>query len=253
MNWSRYLEIKQDPNFAKKYFLPENQTEAKQALALGVIDISQYIEFSLTTEPLLDIVHDPDPNIRKTAIRQIAQKNTHFSIKLLHNMLNDYDEEVRLYAASEIDQLENEQQKNIHKLRQCLSKDPENSEIKYNLAKIYIEYAQMLLINEKLRSFFLKAAIELLDQTLTESHNNKNYFYYRGIAYQYLEKYQQAISDLKQAIKYDNKFSKAFISLAEIFYKQNKFDMLKQILKVVQIQKYDIMEENAQLFWTTAK
>lgn len=168
-------------------------------------------------------------------------------------MLNDYDEEVRLYAASEIDKLEDEQQKNIHKLRQKLAKDPENSEFKYNLAKIYIEYAQMLLINKKLRFFFLKSAIELLDQTVAESPQNRDYFYYRGIAYQYLEKYQQAISDLKQTIKYDKKFSKAFIALAEIFYIQNKFNMLKQILKVVPIQKYDILEENAQLFWKTEK
>ncbi len=252
MNWSRYLEIKRDPNFAKKYFSPENQIEAKQALALGVIDISQYIEFSLTTEPLLDIIHDPDPNIRKSAIRQIAQKNTIFSIKLLHNMLNDGDEEVRLYAASEIDQLEDEQQKNIYQLRQKLSKDPENSKLKYNLAKIYINYAQMLLINKKLRSFFLKAAIELLDQTLNKGPQNAQFFYYRGIAYQILKKYQYAISDLKQTIKYDKKSAKAFIALAEIYYIQKKFNLLKKVLKLLPIQKYDIVEENAQLFWKTS-
>ena len=108
MNWDRYLEIKRNQFSQKSYFLPENQFEAKQALALGVINIGQYVEFSLTTEPLLDILHDPNPDVRKEAIRKIAEQNTPFSIKMLYNMLNDPDEEVRLYSAQELDRLQSE-------------------------------------------------------------------------------------------------------------------------------------------------
>ena len=75
MNWNRYLEIKKNYFEKKNCFWPENQTEAKQALALGVIDIGQYVEFSMTMEPLLDAVHDPDPNIRKETIRRIAEQD----------------------------------------------------------------------------------------------------------------------------------------------------------------------------------
>ena len=253
MNWNRYLEIKRDPNKFSKYFLPDNQTEAKQALALGVIDISQFIEFSLTTEPLLDMVHDPNPDMRKSAINQIAEKNTPFSMKMLHNMLNDIDEEVRLYAASEIDHLENQQQKHIHQLRQKLKQNPDDAETNFELAKTYIEYARLLVINEKLRSFFIKNAVELLDKLITENQQNGLFTFYRGFAFKMIGDDQKAIIDLKQTLSYDNNHTAAILVLVEIFFKLKKFNLVKDIFKILQLKEYEIEELNAQSFWKTEK
>ena len=179
MNWKRYLEIKQNHLREERYFVPENQKEAKQALALGSIDISRYVEFSLTTEPLLDSIHGPDPSARKEAIRKIAGKKSPFSVRMLHQMLADTDEEVRLYAASEIDRLEAEQQKRIHKLRKKLNSNQANPDSRFELAKQYIDYARILLISPNLRSFFLNLAIDLLNANLRERKNDPAYLFYR--------------------------------------------------------------------------
>ena len=249
MNWNRYLEIKQDHFREKRYFVPENQKEAKQALALGVIDIGQYAEFSLTTEPLLDSIHDPDPNTRKGAIRKIAGKKSPFSARMLHSMLSDGDEEVRLYAASEIDRLEAEQQKQIHKLRKKLKTDPDNPDYRFELAKQYIEYARILLISPNLRSFFLNHAIDILSANLRYRKNDPAYLFYRGLAYKISGDKQNALKDLKKAVRTGKNYLPAFIELADVYISVERFDYVKMIMSTISIKKQNIEEFHAQLFW----
>lgn len=249
MNWNRYLEIKKNQFDQKNCFWPENQSEAKQALALGVIDIGQYVEFSMTTEPLLDAVHDPDPNVRKGSIRRIAEQKSPFSIKILHNMLTDPDEEVRLYAASELDRLESEKQKQIYQLRENLKNNKHDQAACFELAQTYIDYSNILLTSINLKFFFLTQAIELLNNLLSNNSKNANFYYYRGLAFKLLNEKQKALIDLKQAVDLNKQHIKAYSTLAEIYFSQHKFDYVKKIMDLLPAKKQDIEEINAQLFW----
>ena len=249
MDWERYLELKRDKNRSAIRFLPENQNEAKQALALGIIDISQYVEFSLTMEPLLDTVHDPDPNIRKEAIRRIAERKTPHSIQMLHMMLLDDDEEVRLYSASELDRLEGEMQKRIHLLRQMVEKDPDKVESRFELAKNYIEFGRLLITSDNLRFFFLKKAIELLDPIFESRSADADLYFYRGWALQLQSNFKPALSDLKEAIRLNSKLIMAFVVMAEIYFQTGKYDYVRKIMTTMPVDSHQVEEYYAHMFW----
>ena len=251
MNWERYLELKRERHRPQNRFRPENEIEAKQALALGLIDIGQYVEYSLTLEPLLDSVHDPDPDVRKQAIRKIAEQRTPFSIRMLHNMLLDEDEEVRLYTASELDRLEGEMQKHIHQLRKKLIENPNQLEIRFKLAKAYIEYARLLLLDNNLRHFFLNKAVGILNRNIALQPNNPDYLFYRGWVYQMQGNYQKAITDLTKTIKLNKRFVMAFLILAEVYFELGEYHYVKWIMNVIPVKKQQVEEYNVHLYWKT--
>lgn len=250
MNWERYLLIKQERSLTGRKFVPENQSEAKQALALGVIDISQYVEFSLGMEPLLDTVHDPDPDIRKQAIHSIAERRTPLSIQMLHSMLLDEDEEVRLYSASELDQLEGEMQKRIHDLRNILEENPDDHENRYELAKNYIEFARLLVTSDVLRNFFLTKSIELLNQNFDGGILDADHYFYRGWAHQLQSNYASALKDLKEAIRLNKDLILAYIVTAEIYFLRGKYDFVKKIMSTMPVHNHQIEEYYAHLYWS---
>ncbi|MCH8127109.1 HEAT repeat domain-containing protein [candidate division KSB1 bacterium] len=249
MNWERYLQLKRQQTQSDIRFLPENQSEAKQALALGVIDISQYVEFSLGMEPLLDTVHDPEPDIRKEAIRRIAERRTPLSIQMLHGMLLDEDEEVRLYTASELDRLEDEMQKRIHKLRKALEEDQNDHRNRFELAKTYIEFTRLLVTSEVLGNFFLKKAIELLNKNFDDGVHDANHNLYRGWAFQLKSNYAQALLDLKEAIRHDKSLILAYIVMAEIYFLRGRYDFVKKIMKTMPVHHHQVEEYYAHLYW----
>jgi tetratricopeptide (TPR) repeat protein len=164
-------------------------------------------------------------------------------------MLSDGDEEVRLYAASEIDRLEAEQQKQIHKLRKKLKTDPDNPDYRFELAKQYIEYARILLISPNLRSFFLNHAIDILSANLRYRKNDPAYLFYRGLAYKISGDKQNALKDLKKAVRTGKNYLPAFIELADVYFSVERFDYVKMIMSTISIKKQNIEEFHAQLFW----
>jgi tetratricopeptide (TPR) repeat protein len=249
VNWDRYLELKREKQKSDIRFLPENQNEAKQALALGIIDISQYVEFSLTMEPLLDTVHDPDPNIRKEAIRRIAEQRSPLSIQMLHSMLLDDDEEVRLYSASELDRLEGEMQKRIHLLRRFLDENPGHEQSHFELAKNYIEFARLLVTSGNLRYFFLKKGIELLNQIFEMRTDDANLYFYRGWAYQMQGNFANALKDLKEAIRLDSNLVLAFTVMAEIYFQLGKYHYVQKIMTTMPVDRYQVEEYYAHMLW----
>jgi tetratricopeptide (TPR) repeat protein len=249
VNWDRYLRRKRERHRPRTRFIPENQAEAKQALALGIIGISEYVEFSLTMEPLVDRVHDPDPVVRREAIRKIAEHRTPAAVRMLREMLLDEDEEVRLYAASELDRLESELQERMQRLRRQLEEDPLDIQARFELAKINIEFARLLLADSDLRHLFLDKAIELLDENLQRDTSNPQYYFYRGWAHRLQANYKAALADLKRAVVLDKRSPKAFVLLAEIYFQLGNYDLVKKIMAIMPVGMDQIEEYHAHLLW----
>ncbi len=249
MNWERYLEIKRARHGIRARFYPENQTEAKQALALGIIDIGDYVEFSLTMEPLVDAVHDPDPEVRKEAIRKIAERKTPFSVRTLLRMLEDEDEEVRLYSASELDRIEAELQQKIYRLREDLRGGKAPGETRQELAKTYIEYSELLLQDEALRSFYLRKAIELLSKNIKKSPREVESWFHRARAHLLIGALDKASEDLRRVLRLDKYFAKAYVYLSEVYFRLGRFDMVKQIMTYAPIDERQAEDFDVRIFW----
>ncbi len=250
MNWEKYLELKKARIRRANRFIPENETEAKQALALGVIGMGDYVEFSLTMEPLVDSIHDPDPEIRKQAIRQIAENPTPFSIRLLHFMLNDSDEEVRLYASTELDRIDSGMQSQMFLLEEALKKNPNQPELRLQLAKITIDYARLMMTGKNLQLFFLKKAIQLLDKNIEEGFQDVDNYFYRGWAHEMAGNYQTALQDLKTALRLAPKESRAYVEMAQIYFTTGKFELVRRLLENAPIRSEEIESGFVKKFWS---
>jgi|GEM_PF-1591034 tetratricopeptide (TPR) repeat protein len=249
MDWKRYLEIKARKSRSEPQFWPENQQEAKKALALGIIDIEQYIEFSLSQEPLLDVVHDPDPDVRKEAIRKIAERRMPFSIRTLREMLLDRDEEVRLYAASELERLEGDMHRKMYKLQRALELQPEQPHLKFELARSYVEYAYLFLESEPLRRFFLQKAIFLLDQIIRQHPDEYEYHFFRGIAWKLQKRYAQAMEDFKKCMLLNPENARAYFQMAELYFLAGRFDLVEKIFKKIPYKGLNEHETDVVSFW----
>ncbi len=250
MNWEKYLELKKARLQSTQRFIPENENEAKQALALGIIGMGEYVEFSLTMEPLVDSVHDPDPEIRKQAVQQIAVNPTPFSIRLLHFMLNDSDEEVRLYASTELDRIDGEMQNQIFLLEEALKKNARQPELRLQLAKITIDYARLMMIGKNLQRFFLKKAIRLLDENIASDEQNAENYFYRGWALEMIGDFRAALRDLNTALKLNPKESRAYVEMAQIYFTAGKFDWVRRLLDKAPIRQEEIEPFFTKKFWS---
>ncbi len=250
MNWEKYLELKKARIQRANRFIPENESEAKQALALGIIGMGEYVEFSLTMEPLADSIHDPDPEIRKRAIRQIAENPTPFSIRLLHFMLNDTDEEVRLYASTELDRIDSTMQNQIYQLEEELKKHPNQAELRLQLAKITIDYARLMMIGKNLQRFFLKKAIQLLDRNIEAGFQDADNYFYRGWAHEMIGNVRAALQDLNRVLRLEPGESRAYVEMAQIYFHLGRFDVVHRLLKRSPIRPEDIEPYFTKQFWS---
>ena len=247
MNWQQYLFTKSrgDERFV---FRPETQEEARKALALGIIDIGEYVEFSLSMEPVLDSVHDPDPEVRKKAIQRLADHRDPLSIKLLRDLLLDEEEEVRLYAASELDRIEREFHMRIYHFKNE-KPYPTDEENRFYLARIYIEYAETLLRETPLADYFFNKARELLNG-LIQQQEKDDYYYFRARCFQHQKDYESAVRDYRKCIALNAGFQQAYFGLAECLFYQDRFADIKRIFRVLPSINREGEAFDAFLYWS---
>ncbi len=220
------------------------------ALALGIINIGDYVEFSLSMEPILDSVHDPDPEVRKQAIQKLAHHRDPLSIQILHELLTDDDEEVRLYAATQIDHLEKQFQTRIYHLNHQIAAAGSDDKLTFELAKTYLEYTEVLMIHPSLKDFFLQKASLLLNQLIEKHPRNPDYYYYRGRARQLQEQYAAASFDFRKCLSLDPNRPNAYFRWAECMFHAGRFHRVHDILKNLPFKNEDAETNDAILFWT---
>ncbi len=251
MKWESYILRKKRGRTRKSKFQPRTQQEAKDALALGIIDIGDYVEFSLSLEPVLDSVHDPDPDTRKKAIQTLAQRRDPLSIQLLHYLLLDQEEEVRLAAATTLEVMEKEMHSRIHRLRQALQTSPGDRATRLRLAQTYIDYASVLLMNRNLQRFFLNKALELLNELIHADPDEVQYYLERGRTYQLLDEPEKAKEDFQQCVRRDASHTQAYMGLAECLFKLKQFRNIREIMHALPPLDEDNEIADAQNFWVS--
>ncbi len=250
MNWESYLLRLKSQSQGGSRFVPTTQKEAKDALALGIIDIGEYVEYSLSLEPVLDSVYDPDPEVRRDAIETLARRRDPLSIQTLYHLLTDEEEEVRLAAATTLENLERPFHMRIHRFRQELARRPEDVELRLQLAETFIEYATVLLLNPELKNFFLQKSVAELNQ-LVQSHPEDHRFWFaRGRALQLQNRFAEAREDLRRCLELKPEFLPARVHFAECTFALHDFAEVENIMRRLPGDEADEELTDALRFWT---
>ncbi len=236
-------------NLEEPAFRPETITEAKQALELGLIDISEYVEISLALEPIVDALSDPDLSVRRKAIQDLAKHpNRTWAVQKLQELLRDGSEEVRLYAAETLDRLDSGYQKAMYELENALRKRAD-SNAQQNLARLFCEYAETGLPGETIGRWYLERAEKILDRLLEQSPNNVANLLQRGNVRKLLKRYTDALGDYKRALRLSPQNTQAFFALAEIYYLLGDYDsVVHSVKRLSQAPLPEEMEQTVE-FW----
>lgn len=231
--WFRKYRKEQDltRNLPEPSFRPETIAEAKRALDLGLIDVSEYVEISLALEPIVDALSDPDLSVRRKAILDLAKHpNRAWAVGKLQELLRDGSEEVRLYAAETLDRLDSGYMKAIYRL-ETLLREREDEKAAHALAKLFCEYAEVGLPGETIGRWYLGRAEKILGKLLEQSPDSLADLLLRGKVRKLLGRYHDALGDYKRVLRLDPANREAFFALAEIYYLLGDYDSVVHSVK----------------------
>ncbi len=236
-------------NLPEPAFRPETIAEAKRALDLGLIDISEYVEISLALEPIVDALSDPDLGVRRKAILDLAKHpNRTWAVRKLQELLRDGSEEVRLYAAETLDRLDRGYQHAMYKVETALRRKEEDG-LWRSLARLFCEYAEAGLPGETIGRWYLKKAEKILNRLLERSPDGVADLLLRGKVRKLLKQYTDAFGDYKRVLRTDPGNHEAYFALAEISYLLGDFDsVVHSVKRLSQAPLPEEMEQTVE-FW----
>ena len=109
-----------------------------------------------------------NPNLRLKAFLIISEITSPLSVEYFKLGLSDTNDEIRLLSFSQINSLEKKINNEIFSLNQKLKENPDNIDIKVQIAKLNWEIVYLRLADETFEKIILKKIIELLDGIETE-------------------------------------------------------------------------------------
>ncbi len=109
-----------------------------------------------------------NPNLRLKAFLIISEITSPLSVEYFKLGLSDTNDEIRLLSFSQINSLEKKINNEIFSLNQKLKENPNNIDIKVQIAKLNWEIVYLRLADETFEKIILKKIIELLDGIETE-------------------------------------------------------------------------------------
>lgn len=155
-----------------------------EAFAEGIINESEYFHMRLSKESVAELFKKKDVNIRRMVVQSLRQKKDRNSIGLLREVLRDESEEVRLYAAEALTEIDDMYFKEICTAKQLVRENPFLLEPRLRLGEIYSEYADKKIYDEIISEFYYHLALVEYEEILSLKPNFIFAYYYIGRIYQ---------------------------------------------------------------------
>lgn len=127
----------------------------------------------LRTEPMVDLLPYADVTTSIAIINQLKERGKKRDLQLLRRMTQDKRPEVYQYALAQLDRLVAEYTGPIFALTQELRTFPHRTELRLELAKLYLEYRASGLLDESLEAYYWELTLgNVLEAMLTHSHGD---------------------------------------------------------------------------------
>ncbi len=115
--------------------------EVDQALVDGLIDVRDYARYLVGVQPVVDNLYDPEENVRKNATFALKEKRERSAVDMLERSLDDPSEEVRLFAAEALENLDSMYNRAIRRLVEKIRKTA-TPRLHFMLGRVYYDYAE---------------------------------------------------------------------------------------------------------------
>ncbi|MGL5579716.1 MAG: hypothetical protein ACRCZO_10340 [Cetobacterium sp.] len=165
-----------------------------------------------------DILAVGTPYEKKDFLIGFETHNLKFKVEVLKKALWDNDIEVIHYAATEINKIDEEFQKNI-------KEKTEKNDLEA-LCKIYFEYCESGLLKDEVLEFYQKRYLELLSQKEILSSDD---LYMELIVCRDMKNHERCNSIIKTLIENKNKEKNIVELIKKYYYDMNDKKMLKEV------------------------
>lgn len=112
----------------------------------------------LEIEPVVDVLREDDPELKRAAIAVIAEQRNSESVKILVGLLHDPSPEARFFSSIGLSKLEDEISRTILAAQRSLAETPNSPEARENLARLYLDYATSGFLEGVTRDYYLDLA-----------------------------------------------------------------------------------------------
>ncbi len=251
--WRRRAKEDLTLKLGRPEFKPRTVADAQKALELGVIDISEYVEHSLSMEPVADALHDPDPAVRRRAIFHLLKHpNRSWAVAKLKEILREGDDDAKIYAAEALDRLDTAYFQAFQHLEERLEKFT-SAKDRLLLALLYLDYHKTGLPGPQLGSWYLRRALRLADEVISADRNQAEAFHVRGKIWKALGEPEKAVMDLREALRLQPVEPKIYLDLAEAFFELGDYDSVVHSCRYASQAALPHEWEEVVEFWTQAE
>ena len=145
------------------------EPEARKTLRRGpnLLDATPSLDDErAAVAPLVDIIKAGDPDLKRGAIFSLSRLSRKTAVKILREALHDVDPESQFYVAGQLSKIEKELSDRLIHTRRRLELEPDNIELKVQLARYGKEYIDSGLVEASVQDYFVRQAITLCEEVL---------------------------------------------------------------------------------------
>ena len=146
------------------YSYSDVQSEILNREEILVEDDETRLRRELMVQPYIDIMRGPNRNLKKSLITKIIGGWTRHGVDLLKTALADIDYDIRSYAATGLRGIEDQMGEKMMTLRDRLRSEPQNVEVKLQLAWAYLFMVRKGIADPSLSDHYLQVCDTLLKE-----------------------------------------------------------------------------------------
>ncbi len=123
----------------------------------------------LEIEPVVDVLREDDPELKRAAIEAITQQRGAGTVRLLRSLLHDPSPEARFFSSIALSKLEDEISRAILAAQRAVKEAPDDGAAREQLAQLYLDYAVSGFLEGVTREYYLDLARQTFEEALATS------------------------------------------------------------------------------------
>ena len=120
----------------------------------------------LEIEPVVDVLREDDPELKRAAIEAITQQRGAATVRLLRSLLHDESPEARFFSSIALSKLEDEIHRAILAAQRTVKEAPDDGVAHEQLARLYLDYAASGFLEGVTREYYLDLSRQTFEEAL---------------------------------------------------------------------------------------
>lgn len=205
-------------------YLSEIDVEVDLEDELGRIEsIESEIQKQLHIQPLVDHILGKNIMLKRAAAKKLGSIANLDAVRMLRMLLRDRDREVRFYATTSLERIDETYNSHIRSLKEQISSAPENPALNRELGHAYLDYVDVGLLDAVSEKFCMDLAAEAFQKALGQEENPGTLLYLAIIDIR-MGRTAEAERRLNRTIELNPGLKEAYFRRAEIHFLRGQID-----------------------------